>query len=55
MEVKADTNADHSQFNGHDGATIGQTIAFLSQCELRNLIRPTGLIDQTIQQIKWMT
>ena len=31
FEVKADTNADHSQFTGHDGATIGQTIAFLSQ------------------------
>ena len=31
FEVKADTNADHSQFTGHDGATIGETIAFLSQ------------------------
>ena len=31
FEVKADTNADHSQFTGHNGRTIGQTIAFLSQ------------------------
>ena len=53
FEVKADTNADHSQFTGHDGATIGQTIAFLSQGGRCNLIRTQliqRLVLQTIQQ-----
>ena len=46
FEVKADTNADHSQFTGHDGATIGQTIAFLSQGGAVNF--DTTSIDSTI-------